>query len=78
MNRTYLQIKKENDNTSLYTYEDLVKDCEGITNPLDEDYEKRIKRVQSVFFHDVQKALKEEEEEKVQFSLYKKKRQSKF
>jgi hypothetical protein len=61
MQRTQLQIQKES-NVRVYTYDDLVRDSEGITNPLDANYELRIKRVQSVFSKDVKKAIFEEDE----------------
>jgi hypothetical protein len=54
-------IQKENNKDS-YTYEDLVRDSEGTTNPLDESYPLRIRRVQSVFSRDVKRILLEEEE----------------
>jgi hypothetical protein len=61
MQRTFLMIQKENNKDS-YTYEDLARDSEGITNPLDESYPLRIKRVQAVFSRDVRKILLAEEE----------------
>ena len=61
MQRTQLQIQKES-NVHIYSYEDLVRDSEGITNPLDANYELRIKRVQSVFSRDVKRVLLEEDE----------------
>jgi uncharacterized protein YqkB len=71
MQRTFLQIQKETKN-NVYTYKDLVKDSEGITNALDENYETRTKRVQAVFFHDVLRIKKEEEKERLALEEYKK------